>query len=406
VPDRSVDFLLIGGFAAAHCAKALREGGAEGSILLVSREPDPPYERPPLSKEYLRGEASKEDAFVVPTEWWAENDVELLTRTSVMKLDPAERVAKLSSKEEVGFGKALIATGANVRRLRVDGADLEGIHYLRAFGNSDGIREDAQSAETVVMVGGSYIGCEVAAGCAAMGKKCHVLMQEQVTFDRIFGEKVGRHIQGVLEEHGVEFHGGDELERFEGDERVAKVVTKGGREIDCDMAVVGVGVMPDSMLGKAAGLELGESGGIKVSERLETSMPGVYAAGDVAEYDCEIFGPVRVEHWDVARTHGITAARNMLGGEQPHTELPYFFSDLNDWLSLEYVGRGSGEPVIRGSLEEGEFSAFYLDGDGRVRAALSIGRSDDLEQAKRLINAEAAPEAAALADISTELSSL
>jgi 3-phenylpropionate/trans-cinnamate dioxygenase ferredoxin reductase subunit len=406
MPDRTTDFLLIGGFAAAHCAKALRDAGAEASIMLVSREPDPPYERPPLSKEYLTGRASKEDAFVVPAEWYVENGVELLSRTSVMKLDPAERVAKLSTKEEVGFDKALIATGANVRRLRVDGADLDGIHYLRALGNSDAIREDAEKAETIVLVGGSYIGCEVAASLAAGGKKCHVLMQEGVTFDRTFGETVGRHIQGVLEDHGIEFHGGDEIERFEGEGKVCQVVTAGGESIACDMAVVGVGVMPDAMLAKAAGLDLGESGGVKVSDQLETSVPGIYAAGDVAEFDCDLFGPIRVEHWDVARTQGITAAKNMLGGGEAHLELPYFFSDMADWLSLEYVGRGSGEPVIRGSLDDGEFAAFYLDGDGRLLAALSIGRSDDLEKAKRLIKAKASPDAAALADTSADLASL
>lgn len=164
--------------------------------------------------------------------------------------------------------------------------------------------------------------------------------------------------------------------------------------------------MPDAMLAKAAGLELGESGGVKVTEQLETSVPGIFAAGDMAEFDCKLFGPLRVEHWDVARSQGITAAKNMLGAGEPHLELPYFFSDLADWLSLEYVGRGAGEPVMRGSLDDGEFSAFYLDDDGRVRAVLSIGRSDDLEEGKRLINAEAKPDPAVLADTAADLSSL
>jgi 3-phenylpropionate/trans-cinnamate dioxygenase ferredoxin reductase component len=407
MPDRAVDHLLIGGFAAGHCAKKLREEGAEGSILVVAREPEPPYERPPLSKEYLRGEATREQALVVGPDWYGQNDVELLTRTSAMKLDPAARTVKLSNKEEIGFGTALIATGANVRRLQVDGCDLEGIHYLRAFGNSDAIREDAQGAERVVLIGGSYIGTEVAASLTELGSRCAILMQEEVTLERVFGKDVGRFFQGVLEEHGIEVHGGDELERFEGaDGRVTKVVTAGGLELDCDCVVIGAGVIPDTMLAKAAELELGQNGGVACSSRLETSAEGVYAAGDMTEYDSVVHDrAIRVEHWDVARAHGETVALNMLGRDIPHEEIPYFFSDLSDWTSLEYVGPGSGEPVVRGSMDEGEFSAFYLDG-GRVTAALSVGRSDDLEHARRFIREKASPDPAKLADLDSDLGEL
>ena len=195
---RKVDHLLIGGgLAAANCARWLREEGADGSVLLVGRELDPPYNRPPLSKGYLRGEESKEDVLFRPDEWWEEQDIELLTRTSVMKLDPDQRVVTLSTKDEVEFDTALLATGANVRRLRADGADLEGIHYLRAFGNSDAIRADAEQAERVVMIGGSYIGCEVAASLtASLGVKCSILMLEDVTFERSFGPEVGGFFHG------------------------------------------------------------------------------------------------------------------------------------------------------------------------------------------------------------------
>ncbi len=407
--DRSVDYLLIGGgLAAANCARWLRDEGADGSILLVGREPHAPYNRPPLSKGYLQGGESFEDALFRPDEWWGENDVELLTRTSVMKLDAGERVATLSNKEEVAFDKALLATGANVRRLRVDGGDLDGIHYLRAVANSDGIREEAEQAERAVLVGGSYIGCEVAASLtAAHGVKCSIVMLEDVTFERQFGAEVGGYFQRVLEEHGIEVRGGDELERFEGEDgRVTKVVTKGGLELDCDLVVIGAGVAPDVMLAKRAGLELGEAGGVKCSSRLETSVPGIYAAGDICEYDSPVHGrPIRVEHWDVAFNHGRTAALNMMGRETQHDVVPYFFSDLADWSSMEYVGPGTGEPVIRGSLEEGDFTAFYLDG-GRVTAALTVGRSDDLEHAKRFIKESAEPDRNALADESTDLESL
>lgn len=406
---REVDHLLIGGgLAAASCAQKLREEGAGGSILLVGREPDPPYDRPPLSKGYLRGEESRDDALVQSEAGWADQDVELLTRTSVMKLDAAGRTATLSNKDEVRFGTALLATGANVRRLRADGSDLEGIHYLRTFANSDAIRADAEAGGRVVLIGGSYIGCEVAASLVAgHGRECAILMQEAVTLDRHFGPEVGGFFQGVLEEHGVEVHGGDELERFEGsDGRVGRVITKGGFELDCDMVVIGAGVMPDTMLARAAGLELGGSGGVRCSSRLETSVPGVFAAGDVCEYESPVHGrPLRVEHWDVASEHGKTAALNMLGRETPHEVVPYFFSDLADWASMEYVGPGSGEPVVRGSMDDGEFTAFYVD-EGRVTAALTVGRSDDLEHARRFIASGGTPGPAELADLGTDLGDL
>ena len=406
--ERSVDYLLIGGgLASANCARWLREEGADGSILVVGREPEPPYNRPALSKNYLRAEDGREDAYVRPPEWWEEADVELLKRTSVTKLDTGERRATLSSKEEVRFDKALVATGAHVHLLHVEGSDLDGIHYLRTFANSDAIREDAQQAEHVVMIGGSYIASEVSASLTAIGRRCTMVMQEEVTLERSFGKEVGGFFQGVLEEHGIEIHGGDELERFEGEDgRITKVVTKSGRELPCECVVLGTGVRPDVMLAKAAGLELGERGGVVCSSRLETSVPGIYAAGDMCEYDSVLHGgPMRIEHWDVAFNQGKTAALNMLGRDVPHEEVPYFYSDLADWSSMEYVGPGSGDPVIRGSMDDGDFTAFYVDG-GRVTAALTVGRSDDLDHARRFIREDASPDPAALADEGTDLASL
>ena len=403
--DRQVDHLLIGGgLAAASCARRLREEGADGSIMLVGREPHPPYHRPPLSKDYLRGESTREDAFVQPEAWWEENNVELLTRTSVMRLHAEARVAKLSNKEEVAFGKALIATGANVRRLRADGAELEGIHYLRAYGNSDAIRADAEEAERILMIGGSYIGTEVAASLAVQGRDCAILMQEEVALERAFGPEVGAFFQGILEQHGIAIHGGDELERFEGsDGRVTRVVTRAGRELECDCVVVGSGVVPDVMLAKGAGITIGERGGVSCSAGLETSAPGIYAAGDIAEYDSVVHGrPMRIEHWDVAARHGETAALNMLGRDTPHEAVPYFFSDLADWASLEYVGPGAGEAIVRGSMDDGEFSVFYVD-EGRVTAALSVGRPDDLEHARRFIRERSGPDRSILADLDSDL---
>ena len=405
--ERAVDHLLIGGgLAAANCARWLREEGGEGSILLVGRENDPPYNRPPLSKGYLAGKESREEVLFRPDEWWKEQRIDLLTRTSVMKLDAGERRAKLSNGDEVTFETALLATGSNVRRLRVDGGDLDGIHYLRALGNTDAIATDASETERVVLIGGSYIACEVAATLTAKGNKCALVMQEDVTFERVYGPEVGGFFQRVLEEHGVEVHGSDGLAGFEGEDgRVTRVVTDNGLSLEAGCVVIGAGVMPDVTLARSAGLDLGEAGGVACSSRLESSVPGIYAAGDICEYDSVVHGrPLRIEHWDVAFNHGKTAALNMLGRDVAHEEIPYFFSDLADWASSEYVGPGSGDVVVRGSMDDGEFTAFYVDPDsGAVTAALTVGRSDDLELARRMIREKTAPDRGALADLDADL---
>jgi 3-phenylpropionate/trans-cinnamate dioxygenase ferredoxin reductase component len=409
VARRKVEYLLVGGgMAAANCARWLREEGADGAVLLATREPDPPYNRPPLSKGYLQNKETREEVLFRPDDWWQEQGIELMLRTSVMKLDPNERVATLSTKEEVEFDKALVATGSNVRRLRVDGCDLDRIHYLRTFANSDAIRAEGNRAERVVLIGGSYIATEVAASLTwAHGVKCSLVMLEEVTLERFYGAKVGGFFQRVLEDHGVEVYGGQELERFEGsDGRVGKVVTKSGLELECDAVVIGAGVIPDTTLAAQAGLELGEAGGVKCSSGLESSVPGIFTAGDICEYDSPVHGrPMRIEHWDVAFNQGKTAALNMLGRGVEHDVVPYFFSDLADWSWMEYVGPGSGDTVVRGSLDDGDFTAFYLDG-GRVTAALTVGRSDDLEAARRFIVERASPDPAALVDEGTDLASL
>jgi 3-phenylpropionate/trans-cinnamate dioxygenase ferredoxin reductase component len=406
---REVDFLLIGGgMASAHCASELRRRGANGSVLLAGREPEPPYERPPLSKEYLRGDAKREDAFVNPAGWYKENDVELLTGVNVMSLDPAGRTAKLQGGDEVTFGNALLATGAMVNILRVEGAENEGIHYLRAFGNSDAIRADAEAAGHVVLIGGSYIGTEVAASLTAMGVRCTIVMMEDVALSRVFGEDAGRWFHETLEARGVTIHAGEELEAFEGDGRVKAVLTKSGRAIECDTVVVGAGVRPDAMLAQRAGLEVDD--GIVCDSKLQTSAAGIYAAGDCCSYDSVVHGRrLRVEHWDVAMQQGIHAARNMLGDDRDYDVVPYFFSDLADWASLEYVGpaRDWEEEVWRGDRDAGEFSVWYLK-DGRVAGALSVERSEDLAEARRLLAGGVDVSAARdqIADPASDLSQL
>jgi 3-phenylpropionate/trans-cinnamate dioxygenase ferredoxin reductase component len=409
VSGDETEFLIVGGgLAAGYCASELRKAGAEGGILLATREDEPPYERPPLSKEYLRGEAGREDAHVNPATWYEENGIDLRTRTNVMSLDPEARTATLQGGEEVSFERALLATGAMVNILRVEGAELEGIHYLRAFGNSDAIREEGERAEHVVIIGGSYIGTEVAASLTARGAKCTIVMIEEVALSNTFGAEAGRYFHDTLAEHGVELLGGETLEAFEGDGRVRAVVTQSGRTVEGDMVVVGAGVRPDAMLAQRAGLDVDD--GIVCDARLETSAPGIYAAGDVCSYDSVIHGRrLRIEHWDVALHQGRYAARAMLGEQEPYRVVPYFFSDLADWASLEYVGPAYewDEVVFRGDRDGGEFTAWYLK-DGRVAGALSVERSGDLVHARTLIEpgADVSGHRQALADPDSDLEAI
>lgn len=408
-----VDYLLIGGgLASAKCARTLREEGATGRVIIVGREPDPPYNRPNCSKGFLRGIERREESYVDEPGYYEQQQIEVLSRVSALKLDPEAHTVTLSDRRELRYRKALLATGANVRRLTVEGCELEEIHYLRTLGNSEAIRKSVADAQHVVIVGGSYIGCEVAASLATMGHSSTIVMQEQQPLERGFGEQAGRYFRELLESHGVTFHGEDSLARFEGEGRVAKVITQRGLTLPADVVVIGAGVIPDVQLAKAAGLQLGESGGVRCDSRLATSTPDVYAAGDICEYDSRMHeGQIRIEHWDVAFNHGATAARNMLGQDVPHEVVPYFFSVMGDFAELEYVGpaRSWERELLRGSHEQGKFTRWYLDSDARVRAALTVGRPDDLEHAGRMIAAGTplSPEQVGqLADLDSDLASI
>ena len=382
--DRSVDVLIVGaGAAGASCAAELREGGCDGSVLLVGRELDPPYERPPISKDYL---VSKAATFMPVPE-----DVELLTRTSVMKLDPVEKLATLSTKETVGFRSAVLCTGANVRRLPIEGSDLEGIHYLRALRNADALRSDVDGADRVALVGGSFIACEVAASLTAMGVGATLVFPEEAPLSLQFGSQVGAWARSLLESHGVEVLAGEQVARFEGDgEEVQRLVCASGRIVECQAAVLGVGAVPDVMLARASGLELGAHGGVRCSAGLMTSALDVYAAGDVCEYESIIHGRrVRIEHHEVAVGQGRCAARNVMGDGVAFTDVPYFWSDLSDWATLEAVGpavSGWDAEEVRGSFDSGSFSVMYAQG-GRLVAALTCGRPEDLDEAREQLRA-------------------
>ena len=418
--DAYADVVIVGaGPAGTACADELRARGHEGSVLLVGREADAPYHRPAVSKEYLRGTRARDEVLLRPDQHWADIGVELLSRVSAMKLDVGARTVKLSDKREVGFGQLLLATGANVRRLRVDGAALDGIHYLRALANADALRADLETAREVVIVGGSFLACEVAASLSAMGRSSTMVMTEAQPLGDAFGSRVGSYFAGLLASHDVKMVRGDALARMEpgaaqaGDEarpRVGRVVTEAGVELDADLVVMATGAVPDVMLARAAGLELGASGGVRCSARLETSAPGVWAAGDMCEYQSSLHGrPVRIEHWEVAAAQGRAVAASMLGQGRDFEEVPYFWSDLADWCRFEYVGPTApwDAEVVRGSIEHGDFTVFHLAGD-RVVGALAVGREDDLIHAARLLHGgrPLGERVSALADPAVELMTL
>jgi len=284
VSDPSVDILLIGGgIACASAAAELREQGFGGSVLIVTREMDAPYHRPPLTKGYLQGREDRPSTLIHPEDWYAEHDVQLRTRTPVMDLDTEAKTAKLG-REQLGFEQALLATGAGIRRLQVEGGMRDGIHYIRALGNADKLRNALPDAEKVVVIGGSYIACEAAASMRLLGKQVTLVMQEALPLERHFGPVAGRFAHDLLTEHGVEILAEADVAEFagegDGDAPVTAVVCADGRRADADLVVAGVGATPDVMLAKKAKLELGETGGVACDRTLRTSAPGLWAAAE------------------------------------------------------------------------------------------------------------------------------
>lgn len=389
------DILLIGGgIASASAAKELRERGFDGSILIATRELDPPYHRPPITKGYLQRREDRASTLVHPQAWYAEHDVELRTRAGVMDIDVEARRAKIG-RELVGFGKALVATGSGVRRLQADGGQRDGIHYLRALPNADKLHGDLDRVERVAVVGGSYIATEVAASLTVLGKRCTIVMQEELPLERGFGPVAGRFAHDLLTSHGIEIVAGADVGAFEGEGeegRVNAVRCADGRRVEADLVVVGVGATPDVMLARKAGLELGESGGVACDERLRTSAEGIWAAGDMCEYhDVRDGRRLRIEHEEVAAAQGRHVARAMLGSEEPYDDVPYFWSDLADWATLEYVGNAStgwDDEIVHGDPDAGAFSVWFMQ-DDKLVAALAVGRTDDIELGGALIVAGA-----------------
>jgi 3-phenylpropionate/trans-cinnamate dioxygenase ferredoxin reductase subunit len=399
-------FLIVGaGLAGAKAAEELRERGFDGRVVLAGAEPERPYERPPLSKDYLRGEAEREKAYAHPAGFYDDAQIELLTATAVESIDVRMRRAKFADGAEVEFDRLLLATGAEPRAIEVEGARLDGIHYLRTFEDCDALRERLAAGGSVAVVGSGWIGSECAASSRQLGLEVTLIDPLELPNERIFGREIGEFYRDVHAAHGVQLALGDGVERFLGDGSVAGVQLSSGRKIECDLAIVGVGVAPCVELAGAAGLAV--EGGIVVDERLESSVAGVFAAGDVANawhpfYETRI----RVEHWANALNQGPAAARSMLGEREPYDRIPYFFSDQYD-VGMEYSGYTTewDEVVFRGSRDDGEFIAFWLR-DERVVAGMNVNVWDVNEHVQALIRSRRAVDAAALRDPDTPLESL
>ena len=384
-PDST--FVIVGAsLAGAKAAETLREEGFEGRVVLIGDEPERPYERPPLTKDYLRGESPREKGYVHPEGYYAEHEIELMQGTSVTALDPPQSRITLSDGGELDYSRLLLTTGAEPRRLEIEGADLDGIHYMRTLADADALRERLSQGAKVVVIGAGWIGAEFAASARQLGSEVTVIEPASVPLERVLGSEVGAVYRDVHRENGVELLVETGVEAFEGSGSVERVRTSEGSTVDCELVVVGIGVVPRIQLAAAAGLTT--DNGIVVDQALRTSAADVFAAGDVANAWHPFYGRhVRVEHWANALNQGPAAARAMLGGDVAYDRIPYFFSDQYD-LGMEYSGFATewDKVVFRGDPAKREFIAFWLR-DGRVLAGMNLNVWDVTDPIQALIRA-------------------
>ena len=389
-------------------AKTLREEGYSRRLVLLGNEPGVPFGRPPLSKTYLRGEEDLSGWLVKPAQWFEKNDVELVRATAV-SLDTRERRIELDTGEVIPYGKLLIATGGRNRRLLIPGADLPGVHQLRTAGDCDAIKAVAQKGGRALVVGMGFIGSEVAASLRQMGLTVTAVLPGNAPLDSVLGPEMGELFAGIHRDAGVELIAHDEVVRFEGTQRVEHAVTKRGRRLDCDFAIVAVGI--EANVDILQGTDVALDNGVLVDARCSTNVPDIFAAGDVANHLHPLFGRVRVEHYNNAEKQGAAAARSMLGALDEYRYLHTFWSDQYEH-KLEYVGhvRKWDQFVVRGSSAERRLIGFYLQA-GSLRAAVGLNRGGDPEldeggemaKAGRLIGRGARPAPAALADEDQDL---
>jgi 3-phenylpropionate/trans-cinnamate dioxygenase ferredoxin reductase subunit len=400
-------FVIVGAsLAGAKAAGELRERGFDGRVVLVGAESERPYERPPLTKDYLQGKSERQKAYVHDEDFYGQQDIELRLGAVAESIDAQGSTVTLAGGEQLAYDSLLLTTGAEPRKISVPGADLDGVHYLRTFTDCDALR-DRLGAGTgrVAVVGAGWIGSEFAASARGAGLDVTVIDPLALPNERIFGAEIGAFYRDVHVRHGVEMVLEDGVEALEGDGAVSAVRTANGRRIECDFAVIGVGVVPRVTLAEAAGLTV--ENGVQVDAACKTSVPNVFAAGDVANawhpfYDRHI----RVEHWANALNQGPAAARSMLGDTVSYDRIPYFFSDQYD-VGMEYSGYATDwdEVVFRGDRESGEFVAFWL-ADMRVVGGMNVNVWDVNEHVQALIRSRQQVETAALRDTDTPLESL
>jgi 3-phenylpropionate/trans-cinnamate dioxygenase ferredoxin reductase subunit len=404
--SRHKTFVIVGaGLAGAKAAETLREEGFDGRVVLVGAEHERPYERPPLSKDYLRGEVGREKVYVHDDAFYGDHDIDLRLGRTAVSLDASGGELVLDDGERLRYDRLLLTTGAEPRRLAVPGGELDGVLYLRSVEDSDALRERLDRGGAVVVVGAGWIGSEVAASARQRGLEVTVVDPASVPLERVLGTEVGAIYGEIHHDHGVRMLMGTGVESFEGDGAVERVRTSDGRALDCDLVVVGIGVRPRTALAASAGLAVGD--GILVDERLQTSASAVFAAGDAAAAEHRFYGErIRVEHWANALDQGPAAARSMLGGAAAYDRLPYFFSDQYD-VGMEYSGhaRAWDRVVFRGDPASREFIAFWLAGD-RVLAGMNVNVWDVADPIQRLIRDRVAIDDATLADPAAPLEQL
>jgi 3-phenylpropionate/trans-cinnamate dioxygenase ferredoxin reductase subunit len=398
-------FVIAGaGLAGAKAAETLRAEGFDGRLMLIGAERVRPYERPPLSKDYLRGEVGRDQVHVHDEGFYAEHDIELRLGCTAAGLDTSSSEVALDDGERLRYDRLLLATGAEPRRLSIPGANLDGVLYLRDVGDSDALRERIDRGGSLVVIGAGWIGAEVAASARQRGLDVTVVDPAAVPLERVLGAEVGAIYRDIHADHGVRMLLGTGVEAFEGSTAVERVRTSHGRTLDCDFVVVGIGVEPRTGLATRAGLDVAD--GILVDEQLRTSSPGVYAAGDVARSRHPFYGePIRVEHWANALHQAPVAARNMLGKADAYDRLPYFFSDQYD-VGMEYAGfaRSWDRIVFRGDPASREFIAFWLLGD-RVVAGMNVGVWNVTDTIQQVIRDRVAVDDGRLADVEVPLES-
>jgi 3-phenylpropionate/trans-cinnamate dioxygenase ferredoxin reductase subunit len=403
--NRATFVIVGGGLAGSVAAGTLRAGGFEGRIVLVGDEVHLPYSRPPLSKAVLRGESDSDVCNLRSAQWYADHDIDLELGVRADVVDPHDRVVVLESGRRIGYDKVLLATGGRARALDVPGFRLDGVHTLRTLDDSLAVRSQLRPGARVIVVGAGFIGAEVAASARMLG--CEVTMFEiaDVPLSRVLGAEVGRRYAAIHREEGVELHTGIALARIEGNGRVERVVATDGAVYDADIVIAGVGIAPDVGTATSSGIDVGN--GIIVDERCETSVPDVFAAGDVALHPNPILGQIiRVEQWQNAQHQGAAAARNMLGHHEPFAEVPWFWSDQYD-VNLQMAGlpAASDDVVFRGDNTGRAFSVFYLRA-GVLAAVVGLNRTKDVSHGRRLIHEHATVRREVLGDDSVDLAGL